>query len=91
MCILKTFPDEGSVSEVNEEGEEISEAISDDEKDGLPETEEMLSEAETGIAATVLVEEEQKNEVVEDTEQVTVVQEDAPRMKQQLLQKLVLG
>lgn len=38
----------------------------------------MLSEAETGIAATVLVEEEQKNEVVEDTEQVTVVQEDAP-------------
>ena len=51
----------------------------------------MLSEAETGIAATVLVEEEQKNEVVEDAEQVTVVQEDVPRMKQQLLQKLVLG
>lgn len=38
----------------------------------------MLSEAETGIAATVLVEEEQKNEVVEDAEQVTVVQEDVP-------------
>lgn len=75
---FEDLPDEGSVSEVNEEGEEISEAISDDEKDGLPETEEMLSEAETGIAATVLVEEEQKNEVVEDTEQVTVVQEDAP-------------
>ena len=57
----------------------------------LPETEEMLSEAETGIAATVLVEEEQKNEVVEDAEQVTVVQEDVPSDEQQLLQKLVLG
>ena len=75
---FEDLPDEGSVSEVNEEGEEILEVISDDEKDGLPETEEMLSEAETGIAATVLVEEEQKNEVVEDAEQVTVVQEDVP-------------
>lgn len=74
---FEDLPDEGSVSEVNEEGEEISEAISDDEKDGLPETEEVLSETETGIATAVLVEEEQKNEVVEDAEQVIVVQENA--------------
>lgn len=75
---FEDLPDEGSVSEVNEEGEEISEAISDDEKDGLPETGEVLLEVESGSATAVLVEEEQKNEVVEDTEQVTVVQEDAP-------------
>lgn len=29
---FEDLPDEGSVSEVNEEGEEISEAISDDER-----------------------------------------------------------
>lgn len=60
---FEDLPDEGCVLEVNEEGEEISEAISDDE---------------TSIVTAVLVEEEQKNEVVEDAEQVTVVQEDAP-------------
>lgn len=72
---FEDLPDEGGVSEVNEESEELSENISDDEKESLSEAGDISSEVDASIVTTAFTEEKQKEEVVEAAEQIAVKQE----------------